>query len=132
MGRDDDEPPRLPVAIPRPAAPTTVEDPMARRDNDDDDDAPIDWRIGGAVVGFLWAAFSSLMLSVAPPAVGTLAAWLLATAVGGLVVVNQWLACARHAEAAGLSGSAPRQALEQRATAGHMDRVEEGLDEDPA
>jgi hypothetical protein len=129
MGRDADEPPRLPVAIPRPADPTAVEDPMARRDGDDE--APIDWRIGGAVVGFLWAAFSSLMLSVAPPAVGTLAAWLLATAVGGLVVVNQWLACARHAAAAGLSASAARQALEQRAAAGHMDRVEEGLDEDP-
>jgi hypothetical protein len=130
MGRDaGPEPPRLPVAVPRPSAART-DDPFARRD--DDDDAPIDWRIGGAVVGFLWAAFTSLMLSVAPPAVGSLAAWVLATAVAGLAIASQWLACTRHAQARAVPPSAARQALQQRAPAGDVDRVEERLDKDPA
>ena len=121
--------PQLPVAIPRP---TSVDegDPMVRRD-DDDPDGPLDWRVGGAVVGFLWAAFTSLMLSVAPPTSGSLAAWALATSIAAGVVVHLWFGGLRAAQERALATSAPRKALEDRATTGDVDRVEEGLDEDP-
>ncbi len=83
--------PSLPVAIPS----AVVELPRVEPDSDDDDndrerDDPLDWRIGVGAVGFVWAAFSSLMLSVAPPAAGTIAAWLLVTAGAGAWSLRHW------------------------------------------
>lgn len=145
MRRDDGHLPGLPVAIPRPSTaspPVTHHDDRDDRDDDDDPEAPIDWRIGGAVVGLLWAAFSSLMLSVAPPTAGTLGAWALATTIATAVVAPFWRAGVQHARArlyltsttSTMSSpvSAPRQALEQRATTDDVHRIEERLDEDPA
>lgn len=115
-------------------------DPLARRDGaidgDDDADGPLDWRISAAVVGLPWAAFTSLMLSVAPPTLGSLAAWGLATSIATGVVVSQWLGGLRAKRSRSLAAttttSAARQALEEGATTGHVHGVEERLDEDPA
>jgi hypothetical protein len=140
MSRDDERlQPGLPVGIPRPTTTSTPADPLARRDgaidDDDDPDGPLDWRISAAVVGLLWAAFTSLMLSVAPPTSGSLAAWGLATSIATGVVFSQWLGGLRATRSRALSAttrSAPRQALEERAPAGDVDGIEERLDEDPA
>ncbi len=67
-------PPSLPVAVPR----ALIEPPAADVSRDDDDE-PLDWRIGVGIVGFLWAAFTSLMLSVAPTSPHTMATWLMVT-----------------------------------------------------
>jgi hypothetical protein len=123
--------PQLPVAIPRPTTAVADDDPMARR-SDDDPDAPPDWRIVGAVVTLLWAAFTSLLLSVAPPTSGSLAAWALATSIAGGVVLHQWLVGQRADRERAQLSSTPREALEDGAATGHMDGVEERLDEDPA
>lgn len=81
--------PSLPVAIPH----AIVDAPRVDVTADDDDregEERLDSRIGVGAVGFVWAAFTSLMLSVAPAASGTVAAWLLVTVGAGAWSFRQW------------------------------------------
>lgn len=135
-----------PVAIPGPGA-WTLED---RRDEpaaaDGDDDEPFDWRVTAAVFAFLWAAFTSLVMSVAPPTWGGFLAWFVATAALGTEVLRQrylWVRHERRQLALVTSPVAPfaplavdsalrGEAGEEGLAANDMDGIEPGLDEDPA
>jgi hypothetical protein len=76
--------PSLPVAVPRAVLEPPPTEPIR------DDDEPLDWRIGVGIVGFLWAAFTSLMLSVAPTGPNTVATWLMVTIGAMNWSVLQW------------------------------------------
>lgn len=138
--------PGLPVGVPGPTESTLVPRPW-EQDRDApplDDDGAFDWRITAAAFGFLWAAFTSLVMSVAPPTWGGVVAWFIATAAMGGEVVRQrvrWrrLEDRQNALGASLPGSsstalpsAPLEAVEEGLPPRDVDRVEEGLDKDPA
>jgi len=141
------------VAVPRPTLdrrrdPFDDDDDAFDDDDDDDDDdaldvntpvvtEPMDWRLTAATFAVIWAGFTSMVVFIATPGPGSLAAWFVATGAMGLETWRQrrtfrrWKRQQRR-RLGRTTSSAGREGVENRLTTGDVLRIEPALDEDAA